>query len=76
MIADAAMLIDAIAGIGFPVPMNVASGIERIGLAKNVGNQWNEEWRWDRAALEKESLTHLEELYAALVAAKERSHAS
>ena len=39
-----------------------------MGPARDCGNQWNEDWQWDRRALSCWSLDHLKELYQKLKA--------
>lgn len=45
-----AMLIHAIVGAGFPT-FAIADEYTVRGMAVYVGNQWDEKWEWDRAAL-------------------------
>lgn len=51
-------LIDAIVG-GCGIPMG---GINEH-LTPFTGNQWNEDWSWNRKALEEMDMENLEELY-------------
>lgn len=56
---DKTMLIDAIVGAGHPCNADVS-----VGLAKVVGNQWNDAIVWDREALASRlEVTNLINLY-------------
>jgi hypothetical protein len=44
------MLVNAIAGAGFPT-MELADEFTKRGMAKFTGNQWNEKWEWDKSAI-------------------------
>ena len=57
------LLVNAIAGIGFPVPMNVAERAEALGLAHCSEHMLI----WDREVLSQQSLRTLETLYTSLV---------
>jgi len=57
------LLIDAIYGCGFR-SMQTAIKMTEIGLARFVGNQWNEEWAWNKSELQKLSIGKLEAIYA------------
>lgn len=59
---DRNMLTDAIIGKGFPT-IDFALKMTKHGLARFNGNQHNESWVWDRAALEKLDLEILRSLY-------------
>ena len=56
------ILVDAVMGAGFP-SMDFADEMTKRGLARFTGNQWNEEWRWNRDSLEKLSDIGLLTLY-------------
>ena len=56
-------LVDAIIGAGFP-SIQYASGMTELGLANFTGNQWNENWSWNRNRLNELPRETLEELYA------------
>lgn len=60
------LFVDAIVGVGFPGPYEVAERATRGGLARFTGNQHNEEWTWDRPALESLALETLQTLYVSL----------
>ena len=57
------LLVNAIAGVGFPVPMNVAEHAEALGLAHCMGRTLI----WDREVLAQQSLNSLTKLYTSLV---------
>lgn len=59
---DKQVLIDALCGKGF-ISMQFAIDMTNAGLAKFTGNQWNEDWVWDRSELQKLSVEQLESLY-------------
>jgi len=56
------MLVDAICGVGLRT-ISYACKMERSHLAMFTGNQWNEEWEWDRERLEEMNIKELEDLY-------------
>lgn len=47
---DTSLLVDAIIGRGFG-SMEFANQAVNFGLARFTGNQWNEDWEWDRRTL-------------------------
>lgn len=56
------ILVDAIIGRGFKT-VEHAETMRVLGLARFTGNQWNPDWEWVRAALEKQSLENLVAIY-------------
>lgn len=62
MVRGSGLLVDAIVGRGLPTSEHV-DRYTRAGLARFSGNQWNEEWQWDRAALEQLAFSRLVEIY-------------
>lgn len=56
------IMVDAVIGTGFD-SMDLADEMTQKGLARFTGNQWNEDWEWNRAELEKKSLQELSDLY-------------
>jgi hypothetical protein len=60
------LFVDAIVGVGFPGPYEVAEHATRGGLARFTGNQHNESWGWERDALENLTLGTLQTLYVSL----------
>lgn len=64
------LLVDAICGVGFPSCV-LAQECERVGMATFVGNQWNEQWLWDRKALLRLTPEVLQELYEGLCEQRE-----
>lgn len=58
------MLVDAIAGTH--MPMAVADKMTQLGLARFTGNQWNEDWEWDKRALDRLDVPELSTLYRKL----------
>lgn len=65
MSVDRLMLIHAIVGCGFGT-WRFAEEMTQRGLARFTGNQWNEDWEWERGGLERLSDQELEELYERL----------
>jgi hypothetical protein len=61
------LVIDGICGTPLS-NMAFAVGMEKRGLAKFAGNQWNEEWAWSREALGKLALEDLYALYSEIKA--------
>ena len=59
------LFVDAIVGVGFP-NHEVGMVAEFQGLATLSGNQHNENWAWDRHALEELPLDTLQDLYTGL----------
>lgn len=45
-------IVNMIVGIGLPTT-EIALAASSANLATFTGNQWNEDWAWDRAALSK-----------------------
>jgi len=58
------LLVNAIAGVGFPVPGSVAERAEMLGVAHCMGDMLV----WDREVLAEQSLRTLETLYTSLTA--------
>ena len=56
------VLVDAIVGAGLP-SITFATKAERAGLATFTGNQHNESWVWNRAALGEADIDALHDLY-------------
>jgi len=52
-------VIDSIVGLGVALPDRAV----KLGLARYTGNQWNEDWSWDREALTKCPVEDLQQLY-------------
>jgi hypothetical protein len=69
-----ALMVDAIVGHGVP-NIAVAEVAVREGLATFTGNQWNENWAWNRQALSNLTEPTLRELLVALRAYADRSGA-
>jgi hypothetical protein len=70
---DKELLIDAIVGAGFPT-MEFAIQMEKSGLARFSGNQWNEDWEWRRDALNKlDNNFLLEMIYAKIKELRKKS---
>ena len=59
---DNMKIIDAICGKGFG-SMERAIKYEKMGFARFCGNQWNEDWEWDREMLRKLTPEVLEDIY-------------
>jgi len=59
------LFVDAIVGSGFPT-MKFAALATEWGLAEFSGNQWNEDWAWDRSALDALPDNELQGLYLGL----------
>lgn len=62
-----AMLIHAIVGAGFPT-FAIADEYTVRGMAVYVGNQWNEKWEWQRAALDAQPEGVLRAIYERITA--------
>lgn len=73
-IAKHDQLVNALIGAGIP-SLELGVAIEKQGLAQSCGNQWNPDYEWRRSELKKLSIETLEDLYAALIAAKGACHA-
>jgi hypothetical protein len=58
---EKSFLINAIIGQGFT--SFDLSGLEKAGLVRYTGNQWNEDWEWNRSELEKLDTETLEKIY-------------
>jgi hypothetical protein len=56
------IIVNAVIGKGF-LGIEDSAKMEKIGLAKFDGDQHNQRWKWDKAALEKLSLEMLCNLY-------------
>ena len=56
------LLVDAIMGRGLPT-IELAIKYTNLGLAEFCGNQWNEDWRFEKEELLKCSIEYLEEVY-------------
>jgi len=61
---DKAILVDAICGKGFR-SIEFAIDMEKTGLARFTGDQWNPDWDWNKGELQKLSIEQLEALYKA-----------
>jgi hypothetical protein len=57
------LLIDAIYGRGVCGGYTFALDMEKRRLAKFTGNQWNENWDWDKYELSKLPIEELKSLY-------------
>lgn len=55
-------IINSIVGLKFKT-LNFAINMEKAGLAKFTGNQWNENWDWKREALNELSRDELYGMY-------------
>lgn len=58
------IMLDAVCGHHPDNDMSMV--LQRHGLMKLTGNQWNESWAWNRDALEKLSDEKIMELYKSL----------
>ena len=56
------LLVNAVIGVSFKSYL-FAGEMTKKRLAVFSGNQWNENWRWERTALEKLSEDKLMEIY-------------
>ena len=63
------LLVDAICGVGFPSTL-VAVESEKVGLARFIGNQWNECWEWIPERLIRCKIEQLQALYQGLCEAR------
>ena len=62
VIDEKTLLIDAICGSGFGT-IQFAIEMEKMGYARFTGNQWNEDWEWDKDMLTTLSIEQLKALH-------------
>ena len=56
-------IIDSLVGHGVGLPLTSIQRATELGLVRFTGNQWNEEWQWNREALAECSAEDLQRLY-------------
>lgn len=57
------LLINSLCGNGVDGNIEYAVKMEKKGLAKFTGNQWNADWTWIKEKLNKLPIEKLEKLY-------------
>lgn len=62
------IIIDAIAGKGFAHLLGYTpNDMVSVGLANFTGNQWNENWEWNKTELKQLTIEELNNLYVGIL---------